>query len=132
MLSEEEYFGLPETKQRIFHLGREWKSAGRTLAKLGLGKFNNFVLHLQTRPGSDSKEQASTSSTKTQSQRKQQRIATSSSRSTTTASMTTTRGRGRAKNNNETIDLLSDSDDEVVEVTGVSSTSRNNKRRRVS
>eukprot|EP00545_Synedropsis_sp_CCMP1620_P012741 CAMPEP_0119009734 /NCGR_PEP_ID=MMETSP1176-20130426/4570_1 /TAXON_ID=265551 /ORGANISM="Synedropsis recta cf, Strain CCMP1620" /LENGTH=156 /DNA_ID=CAMNT_0006962303 /DNA_START=317 /DNA_END=787 /DNA_ORIENTATION=- len=33
--------------QRIFHLGRELKSSGRSLEKLGIGRFrNNMVLHL--------------------------------------------------------------------------------------
>mmetsp|Transcript_19414 Transcript_19414/g.29188 ORF Transcript_19414/g.29188 Transcript_19414/m.29188 type:complete len:136 (+) Transcript_19414:82-489(+) len=31
---------------RIFHLGRELKSGGRTLEKLGIGKFHNFNLHI--------------------------------------------------------------------------------------
>eukprot|EP00339_Tiarina_fusa_P028082 CAMPEP_0117034644 /NCGR_PEP_ID=MMETSP0472-20121206/24652_1 /TAXON_ID=693140 ORGANISM="Tiarina fusus, Strain LIS" /NCGR_SAMPLE_ID=MMETSP0472 /ASSEMBLY_ACC=CAM_ASM_000603 /LENGTH=139 /DNA_ID=CAMNT_0004743875 /DNA_START=84 /DNA_END=503 /DNA_ORIENTATION=+ len=52
ILTEEEYFGpdLSLDNQRIFHLGREWKSQGRTLSKLGFGRFNNRILHLQIRP----------------------------------------------------------------------------------
>mmetsp|Transcript_29203 Transcript_29203/g.67709 ORF Transcript_29203/g.67709 Transcript_29203/m.67709 type:complete len:150 (+) Transcript_29203:184-633(+) len=32
--------------QRLFHLGRELKSGGRSLAKLGVGRFHNFIVHL--------------------------------------------------------------------------------------
>ena len=32
-------------------MGRELKSCGRSLHTLGLGKFNNHVLHLHVRPG---------------------------------------------------------------------------------
>lgn len=52
-LSEEKYFGhvAATCRQRIFYLGRELKSGGRSLCNLGLGKFNNNVLHLYIRPG---------------------------------------------------------------------------------
>eukprot|EP00531_Pseudo-nitzschia_arenysensis_P013393 CAMPEP_0116153060 /NCGR_PEP_ID=MMETSP0329-20121206/21020_1 /TAXON_ID=697910 /ORGANISM="Pseudo-nitzschia arenysensis, Strain B593" /LENGTH=186 /DNA_ID=CAMNT_0003649897 /DNA_START=108 /DNA_END=668 /DNA_ORIENTATION=- len=55
ILAKEEYFGskAPVRRQRLFHLGRELKSGGRSLCKLGLGKFNNRILHLCIRPGVD-------------------------------------------------------------------------------
>jgi len=31
---------------RIFHLGRELRSGGRSLEKLGVGRWNNFNLHI--------------------------------------------------------------------------------------
>lgn len=34
--------------QRLFHLGRELKSGGRTLSTLGVGKFKNFHVHLHS------------------------------------------------------------------------------------
>eukprot|EP00566_Odontella_aurita_P027674 CAMPEP_0113556118 /NCGR_PEP_ID=MMETSP0015_2-20120614/17085_1 /TAXON_ID=2838 /ORGANISM="Odontella" /LENGTH=157 /DNA_ID=CAMNT_0000457451 /DNA_START=271 /DNA_END=744 /DNA_ORIENTATION=+ /assembly_acc=CAM_ASM_000160 len=34
--------------QRLFHLGREMKSGGRSLGALGLGKHNNFLVHLHS------------------------------------------------------------------------------------
>lgn len=55
ILSNDEYFGskAPVRRQRIFHLGRELKSGGRSLYNLGLGKFNNRILHLYIRPSCD-------------------------------------------------------------------------------
>jgi len=53
MLAHEAYFGpsvAPVPRQRLFHMGRELKSGGRLLCNLGLGKFNNRMLHLQIRP----------------------------------------------------------------------------------
>lgn len=55
-LAEDIYFGskdAPVKRQRIFYLGRELKSMGRSLSNLGLGKFNNNILHLYIRPGKD-------------------------------------------------------------------------------
>jgi len=55
-LAEDKYFGskkAPVKRQRIFYLGRELKSGGRSLSNLGLGKFNNNILHLYIRPGKD-------------------------------------------------------------------------------
>lgn len=34
--------------QRLFHLGRELKSGGRSLFALGVGKFHNYCLHLHS------------------------------------------------------------------------------------
>mmetsp|Transcript_35494 Transcript_35494/g.77738 ORF Transcript_35494/g.77738 Transcript_35494/m.77738 type:complete len:237 (+) Transcript_35494:245-955(+) len=34
---------------RLFHLGRELKSSGRSLSALGIGKFENYLIHLQCR-----------------------------------------------------------------------------------
>ena len=34
--------------QRLFHLGRELKSGGRSLSRLGIGRFHNFVVHLHS------------------------------------------------------------------------------------
>jgi hypothetical protein len=87
--------------QRIFHLGRELKSGGRSLLKLGLGRFNNHVLHLHIPPNDhDSKEDE-----------------TSLSASGTTASGNKRRrqqGTEAIKNNNSdgVIDLLDDSEDD--------------------
>lgn len=55
ILANDEYFGskAPVRRQRIFHLGRELKSGGRSLCNLGLGKFNNRILHLYIRPACD-------------------------------------------------------------------------------
>eukprot|EP00559_Dactyliosolen_fragilissimus_P000642 CAMPEP_0184864744 /NCGR_PEP_ID=MMETSP0580-20130426/15967_1 /TAXON_ID=1118495 /ORGANISM="Dactyliosolen fragilissimus" /LENGTH=188 /DNA_ID=CAMNT_0027363657 /DNA_START=219 /DNA_END=785 /DNA_ORIENTATION=- len=37
--------------QRLFHLGRELKSGRRSLSMLGIGKFDNYLLHLlSTKP----------------------------------------------------------------------------------
>lgn len=62
MLTNEDYFGpdVPVARQRLFYLGRELKSSGRSLSSLGLGKYSVSVLHLHIRPGTD----AETSSNK--------------------------------------------------------------------
>jgi hypothetical protein len=38
------------SNQRLFYMGRELKSGGRSLSKLGLGKFAANVLHLHVPP----------------------------------------------------------------------------------
>lgn len=62
MLANDKYFGskAPVRRQRIFYLGRELKSGGRSLCNLGLGKFNNRILHLYIRPAVDASEKSST------------------------------------------------------------------------
>lgn len=46
-ISESPKFGpLDRTQQRIFHLGREIKSGGRSLGNIGIGKFKNFTVLL--------------------------------------------------------------------------------------
>ena len=59
ILANDKYFGskAPVRRQRIFHLGRELKSGGRSLCNLGLGKFNNRILHLYIRPAADEKDE---------------------------------------------------------------------------
>lgn len=37
---------LQKMHQRIFHLGRELKTGGRSLAKLGVGRFRVYMVHL--------------------------------------------------------------------------------------
>lgn len=49
-LAEDDLFGVPIGRQRLFFMGRELKNSGRSLAGLGLGAFNNHVLHLHARP----------------------------------------------------------------------------------
>jgi hypothetical protein len=58
LLANEEHFGAkaPVRRQRLFYLGRELKSGGRSLCNLGLGKFNNRILHLCIRPAAKGDE----------------------------------------------------------------------------
>lgn len=54
---------IPTSNQRIFFLGREIKTNGRSLETLGVGRFNIMVLHVHnTRPGSKSKKKHKSSS----------------------------------------------------------------------
>jgi len=39
---------LDPSYQRLFHLGRELKSSGRSLSKLGVGRFHNYCVHLHS------------------------------------------------------------------------------------
>lgn len=59
ILANDEHFGskAPVRRQRIFYLGRELKSGGRSLCNLGLGKFNNRILHLYIRPATDGEDE---------------------------------------------------------------------------
>jgi len=51
-ISESDDFGpLPRGSQRIFHLGRELKTGGRSLAALGVGRFKVFTVHLFSKEG---------------------------------------------------------------------------------
>ena len=40
--------GPIKSEFRLFHLGRELKSGRRSLATLGIGRFDNFVVHLHS------------------------------------------------------------------------------------
>jgi hypothetical protein len=46
---------LSRNDQRIFHLGRELKTGGRSLSALGVGRFKCFTVHLLAKGGSNSK-----------------------------------------------------------------------------
>eukprot|EP00565_Helicotheca_tamesis_P006895 CAMPEP_0185729334 /NCGR_PEP_ID=MMETSP1171-20130828/5112_1 /TAXON_ID=374046 /ORGANISM="Helicotheca tamensis, Strain CCMP826" /LENGTH=164 /DNA_ID=CAMNT_0028398145 /DNA_START=146 /DNA_END=640 /DNA_ORIENTATION=- len=47
-ISNSELGPIDRNHQRLFHLGRELKSGRRSLLTLGLGKFDNFILHLHS------------------------------------------------------------------------------------
>lgn len=79
MLARNEFFGAraPVGSQRLFHLGRELKSGGRSLCNLGLGRFNNRIIHLVVRPGSEKSSIDSSKSETTAGSRKRSREASS-------------------------------------------------------
>jgi Ubiquitin family len=47
-ISESNLGRIERNHQRLFHLGRELKSGGRSLSALGIGRFHNFILHLHS------------------------------------------------------------------------------------
>jgi hypothetical protein len=47
---------LSRDDQRIFHLGRELKTGGRSLSALGVGRFKCFTVHLLAKSGSSNKK----------------------------------------------------------------------------
>jgi hypothetical protein len=105
-LAETSYFGpISVDHQRIFHLGRELKSGGRSLQKLGLGRFNNHVLHLHIPPNDhDIRDETSLSASGTTASGKRRRNGTEA-----------------FKNNNNSdgvIDLLDDSEDDEALIDG--------------
>ena len=53
-----------DESQRIFYMGRELKSGGRSLLKLGLGRFNNNVLHVHIPPAAPEERKATGNGTK--------------------------------------------------------------------
>lgn len=79
MLAQNEFFGAraPVGSQRLFHLGRELKSGGRSLYNLGLGRFNNRIIHLVVRPGSEKSSIDRSTSETTAGSRKRSREASS-------------------------------------------------------
>ena len=101
ILANEDHFGpISVDHERLFYLGRELKSSGRSLMKLGIGKFKtNRVLHLHVRPeGRTIQEVSSSKSTKRQRKKLQPR-----------------KKPVHNNNSNDTVvDLLDDSDDEVT------------------
>lgn len=53
-----------DARQRLFYMGRELKSGGRSLSKLGLGKSSNNVLHMHVLDANRKSSSTSTSGTK--------------------------------------------------------------------
>ena len=47
-ISSSEFGPVNRHHQRLFHLGRELKSGRKSLLSLGVGKFDNFLLHLHS------------------------------------------------------------------------------------
>lgn len=47
-ISESKLGPIEKNHQRLFHLGRELKSGGRSLSALGIGRYHNFTLHLHS------------------------------------------------------------------------------------
>ena len=130
-------------RQRIFYLGRELKSGGRSLRKLGLGtRFHNRILHWHTTTTTTTLTTMAAFAkpppppppgTKNSHKRRQpprQRAAANSSND-----IKNHNNNNNNNNNNAIIDLLEDSDDEI-EVLGTTttttSTTGDNKRPRVS
>lgn len=99
-LGSEDFFGpVSANHQRLFYLGRELKTRGRSLSKLGLGRFKgNRVLHLHVQPEYDTQKSQS-SSIKTKKRRR-----------------APAKLPGSASNGNSAtiLEILSDNDDEVA------------------
>jgi hypothetical protein len=108
-LGSEDFFGpLSPNHQRLFYLGRELKTKGRSLSQLGLGRFkSNRILHLHVRPdcGASSETESSSSSIPTN---KRRRKAAARDKLPGSAS--------NSDNNsaNAVLDISSDNDDEVT------------------
>jgi hypothetical protein len=115
-LATEEFFGpISIDHQRIFYLGRELKSGGRSLSKLGVGKFKqNRVLHMHIRPGTQRNDSASKTN-----KRRMKNVPT---RKAIDQNPT-------VNSNSAIVDLLGDSDDEVAMIENPDD---NDKRRRIS
>lgn len=102
--------------QRLFHLGRELKTAKRSLEALSVGRFNNYLLHLhstQPQPLELSSDDEDDDDEVAQKQgEKKRKWAFSSERATTTSSSSSSSSQQAAP----VVDLLNDSDDEVAVV----------------
>ena len=92
-----EFGPLPRNHQRIFHLGRELKTGGRSLSTLGIGRFHVFTIHLLANTPTEPKP-------KKPSQQLQEPLPRQ-------------KRRARSSHADSIIEVLSDSDDDdVVEV----------------
>lgn len=67
-----EEFGVSE-HQRIFYMGRELKSGGRSLERLGLGRSGNNVLHMHIPPTTTAADNNSSKNSKSASGTKRRR-----------------------------------------------------------
>lgn len=94
-------------KQRIFYMGRELKSNGRTLQTLGLGSFGISILHMHVLKISDSRGGRS----KTAASKKRRPA-------TTIQAGVQKRSRAPPPANNENVIELVDSEDEIEVVDG--------------
>jgi hypothetical protein len=111
-LGSEDFFGpLSPNHQRLFYLGRELKTKGRSLSQLGLGRFkSNRILHLHVRPeygGTSSETESSSSSIQTN---KRRRKAATRDKLPGSASA----NNNNNNNTNAVLEILSDNDDEVT------------------
>jgi hypothetical protein len=112
--------------QRIFHLGRELKTAGRSLEKLGVGNHGIFLLHLFPRPSKPKKTSSSRSSSSSSSSSRGKRRLRSSKEQPDDDSNTSDK---------EFVDLANASDEEDEEQNAVEEqvrhSARGRKRRRL-
>ena len=69
-------FGVPIAQQRIFHLGRELKTLGRSLESLGVGRMGITVLHVHAVPSTKSSTEVLPANT-VPPRRRQQKASTS-------------------------------------------------------
>ena len=114
-------------------MGRELKSGGRSLSNLGLGRFNNHVLHLHviSKPTGNTKRTGKTTTTNATASNGRRRNRTSASTTTAaTATNTASSSLGRRSRPNRSttnrikddsvIEILSDSDgeQEIIAVDG--------------
>jgi hypothetical protein len=114
---------IPVDRQRIFHLGRELKSLGRSLEALGVGRFhglNKTVIHVHATPsGFATNPSMPTISTVAAPQRRRNAQAARKSLAV-----------HRPTGEPEVVNLDSDDDDVVVSIDVDSTTSQQKKRRR--
>lgn len=119
VLGQKNHFGpLSGSTLRLFHMGRELKSGGRSLSVLGIGRHNNNVLHMHVTGTVSSSSETTTTVTK--------RSRPSASTTSTTPAAGTHNNSTDSQNNNSVvaptggrnlktdpvIDLMSDSEDE--------------------
>lgn len=141
---------LSPSQQRLFHLGRELKSANRSLEALGIGRFRVFTVHLHAvvKSGKASAKAVAVYSGSEEEDDNDVQVVdmtsvTSSAVSNNNRNRTTTsstnngsnrRRRNQKNDNNEVVDLLDsdsdDDDDDVVEIVEPTSSTGNKRRKR--
>lgn len=112
-ISSSEWGPICRDHQRLFHLGRELKSGRKSLTSLGVGKFDNFLLHLHsTQPKT---------------------IDLASDEAVVVTNVGRSNSAGETKRDNTVIDLVDDGDaeeDEDVQIIDNAHTRSYSKRRR--
>lgn len=88
-----------KSQMRLFHLGRELKSSGRSLSALGIGRFDNYLVHMASGGVADGNGSGGASSG-----RKRKAVGASGS------------GSGSGGGTTVEIDSSDDDDDEVIEL----------------
>jgi hypothetical protein len=135
---------IPVDSQRIFHLGRELKTLGRSLEALGVGRFtgiNRTVIHVHAIPSQTvsvnksndtSSNTANINADQGQQQHHQRRRPTAH-KSINERSVAATTAPATSLTELEVVDLNSDSDDDCVVIdddVATAPTTRSKKRRR--
>lgn len=114
-INESDAFGpLPRDSQRIFHLGRELKTGGRSLSALGMGRFRVFMVHLLAKAS-----QKSSGTSKQQPAKEEEEVVEVVQKRRARNRVQNAQAVQQQQQQEEVIELSDDDDDDEVEVVQV-------------